>query len=180
MPGTGFPDVHVPASGPPVIGGGASFRRILVPVDPFGRCAAAMTLAGRLSLTVGGVLRLIHVRAWDPPARGGMGRFYLQTSEEATALLDTALTGLWACGAAASGMVLDAPRPLTAAAIAAEASSWRADVMVVARRRRRALGVLLFGSLSDQVMQETQCPVLVVRQVRSDPWSFHGGRNAKR
>lgn len=178
MPSTGFPDVHVPASGLPVIGGGARFRRILVPVDPFGRCAAALTLAGRLSLTVGGMLRLIHVRAWDPSARG-VGRFYLQTSAEATALLDTALTGLWACGAAASGMVVDAPRPLTAAAIAAEASSWGADVVVVARRRRRALGVLLFGSLSDQVIQETQCPVLVVRQVRSDPSSFHGGRNAK-
>jgi nucleotide-binding universal stress UspA family protein len=179
MPGTGFPDVHVPASGLPVTGGGASLRRILVPVDPFGRCVAALTLASRLSLTAGGMLRLVHVRAWDPPTRAGIGRFYLQTSGEATALLDTALTGLWACGAAASGVVVDAPRKQTAAAIAAEASSWRADAVVVTRRRRRALGVLVFGSVSDQVMQEAQCPVIVVHQARSDPSPFHGGTNAK-
>ena len=44
--------------------------------------------------------------------------------------------------------------------------AWRADVMVVARRRRRAraISALLLGSLSDQLMREAGCPVLVVHQ----------------
>jgi len=65
---------------------------------------------------------------------------------------------------------VDAFRRRAACAVAAEARAWRAEVMVVARRRRkaRAISVLLFGSLSDQLMREAGCPVLVVRQQRQN------------
>jgi nucleotide-binding universal stress UspA family protein len=101
---------------------------------------------------------------WYPGGRAG--RFFTENSEQATEVLDQALTSVWACGVPASGVVVDADRTRAAQVIAAEARSWGAEVIVLARRPRTAIGVLLLGSLSDQLMRRAGCPVLVV----------HGGR----
>ena len=74
-------------------------------------------------------------------------------------MLDQALTSVWACGVPAGGVVVDARRSEVAEAIAAEARSWHAEVMVVARRPRAAIGVLLLGSLSNQIMRAAGCPL---------------------
>jgi len=160
----GEPDLYPPASDLWPGGGGKRLQRILVPVGPFGRADHALAMAARFSAAVGGQLRLVHVRMWDPAAKGGGGRFYLQTSEEATAVLEKALTSVWNTGVPASGVVVDACRAQIAHVIAAEAHSWRAEVMVVARRRRTAIGVLLLGSLPDELIRQVSCPVLIVRQ----------------
>jgi nucleotide-binding universal stress UspA family protein len=158
------PGLSLPAPDVWRASGGKRLQRILVPVDPFGRADRALALAARFSAAVGGRLRLIHVRMWDPAAKGGGGRFYLQTSEEATVVLEKALTRVWETGVPASGVVVDAHRAQIAHVIAAEAHSWGAEVMVVTRRRRTAIGVLLLGSLPDELMRQVSCPVLVVRQ----------------
>jgi nucleotide-binding universal stress UspA family protein len=160
----GEPDLHRPAPDLWPGGGGKRLQRILVPVDPIGRADHALAMAARFSAAVSGQLRLVHVRMWDPAAKGGGGRFYIQTSEEATTVLEKALTSVWGTGVPASGVVVDAQRAQIAHAIAAEADSWRAEVMVVTRRRRTAIGVLLFGSLLDELMRQVSCPILVVRQ----------------
>jgi nucleotide-binding universal stress UspA family protein len=144
-------------------GGGGSLRRILVPADAFGHAARGLALAARVSCAVGGELRVVHIRAFDPPARG-CGRFYVESATDATAVIDRALTGAWGHGCRASGIVVDAERSLIARAILAAASEWRADVIILTRRPRRALGVVLLGSITHQVMREARCPVLVVRQ----------------
>ena len=160
----GEPGLHLPAPDVWAGGGGKRLQRILVPVDPFGRADHALALAARFGAAAGGQLRLIHVRMWDPAAKGGGGRFYYQTSEEATAVLEKALTSVWGTGVRASGVVVDARRGQLANVIATEAHSWGAEVMVVTRRRRTAIGVLLLGSLPDDLMRQVSCPVLVVRQ----------------
>ena len=162
----GEPDLYLPVPHLRSSGGGKRLQRILVPVDSFGRADHALELAARFGAAAGGRLRLVHVRMWDPAAKGGGGRFYLQTSEQATAVLEKALTSVWDTGVPASGVVVDASRAQIANVIAAEAHSWRAEVMVVTRRRRTALGVLLLGSLPDDLMRQVRCPVLVVRQGR--------------
>jgi nucleotide-binding universal stress UspA family protein len=162
MSAYGEPDVHIP----PIGAGAASgkpLQRILVPVNSSGR---ALALAAQLSTAVDGQLRVIHVRVWDAAGRNGAGRFFGETNEQATAALDKALTSVWACGVAASGVVVDAPRSWLARVIAAEARSWGAGVMVVARRRRTAIGAMMLGSLPDQLMRQSHCPVLTTRQVR--------------
>jgi nucleotide-binding universal stress UspA family protein len=159
-------DVDVQAPGASAGGGGTPLQRIFVPVDSFGRADRPLALAARFGATAGGQLRLVHVRMWDPAARGGGGRFYFETSEQATAVLEQALTSVWAYGVPASGVVVDAARSRVARAIAAEARSWGAEVMVVSRRPRAAIGVLVLGSLSNQLMREAGCPVLVTRQAR--------------
>ena len=155
---------HPPAGGPPVAAG-SSFRRILVPVDSWGRCAPALTAAAALSTAVGGLLRLVHVRTWEPPIRAA-SRFFYETSGEATTLLEDSLSEVWAAGVTASGVIVDAQRSRAAAAIAGEARTWGAEVIVIARRRRTLPGVLLLGSLSQDVMRAASCPVLVVRPGR--------------
>jgi len=104
-------------------GGGMSLQRICVPVDSYGQSDPALVQAARLSAVVGGQLRLVHVRMWDPVPRSVGARFHLETSEQATEVLYQALTRVWAYGASASGVVVDAPRNRVARAIAAAARS---------------------------------------------------------
>jgi len=151
------PGTDVPDSGEP------SFRRIFVPVRSPGESAEALAVAARVcSSTVNGVLRLVHVRMYDPPMPRCPGRFYPESAAEAAALLDEALLIVWGGGAQATTAVVDAPRGQVAAAIAHQASAWRADVIVLTRRRRPAISRMVLGSVADQVMRKASCPVLTV------------------
>jgi nucleotide-binding universal stress UspA family protein len=156
VPGTDVPD-----------GGEPSFRRIFVPVRSPGESAEALAVAARVcSSTANGVLRLVHVRMYDPPMPRCPGRFYPETAAEAASLLDEALLILWSSGAQATTAVTDAPRGEVAAAIAQQASAWRADVIVLTRRRRPAVSRMVLGSVADQVMRKASCPVLAVHPKR--------------
>jgi nucleotide-binding universal stress UspA family protein len=143
-------------------GGGGSLRRILVPVDSFGNCTSALATGARLACAIGGELRVVHIRAFDPPLRNA-GRFYVESSSDATAVIDRAVTGAWQSGCRASGVVLDAERSAIARTICKAASDWKADVIILARRPRRAISILLLGSVGHQVMRLARCPVLAVR-----------------
>ncbi|HJY72824.1 MAG TPA: universal stress protein [Streptosporangiaceae bacterium] len=158
--------VAVPGTDVP-FGGEPSFRRIFVPVRSPGESAEALAVAARAcSSTVNGVLRLVHVRMYDPPMPRCPGRFYPESAAEATALLDEALLILWSNGAQATTTVMDAPRGEVAAVIAQQASAWRADVIVLTRRPRPAISRVLLGSVADQVMRKASCPVLTVHPKR--------------
>jgi nucleotide-binding universal stress UspA family protein len=148
-------------------GEGSSFRRILVPVRSPAESAEALATAARVcSSTINGVLRLVHVRLYDPPMPRCPGRFYPETVAEARAVLDEALLILWGGGAQATTAVMDAPRGKLAAAIAQQASAWRADVIVLNRRPRPAISRVVLGSVADQVMRKASCPVLTVHPKR--------------
>jgi nucleotide-binding universal stress UspA family protein len=144
---------------------GASFRRVLVPVDFFVTTANALSLAARMGCATGGPLRLVHVRIWDPPVRGG-GRFYPETSEEAIEVLDNAMRFVWARGAEATGIIVEAQRSQMAAAIITEASQWSADVIVLTARPRRFVTFGVWDKATRQVMQAPPCPLLIVHPTR--------------
>jgi len=157
-------DVFIPPTHAGSGGGGLPFQRICVPVGPGGQEDKTLAAAASLCAATGGRLRVVHVRMWDPAVRGGGGRFFLETSEEATAILERALASVWARGVAASGVVVEAPRQRLTRAIALSARAWSAEVLVVARRPRTALGALFFGGLPEKLMREAGCTVLVLRQ----------------
>jgi nucleotide-binding universal stress UspA family protein len=145
-------------------GGRPSSWRILVPVRSPDESAEALALAASLwSGTIGSVLRLVHVRMFEPPAPRCPGRFYLETASEAQALLDDALLFVWGSGAQATTAMVSAPQGQVGDAIANFASWWRADVIVLTRRPRRAISRFILGSVIDQVMRKASCPVLTVR-----------------
>jgi nucleotide-binding universal stress UspA family protein len=112
------------------------------------------------------VLRLVHVRIYDPPVRGG-ARFYPQTAAEAAAVVDEAMLAVWGWGLRADSAVVKAPRGKVAAAIAAEAAGWNPHVIVLTRRPRTAISRLLWGCVPDQVMRQSGCPVLTVHPGRA-------------
>jgi nucleotide-binding universal stress UspA family protein len=142
--------------------GGSWFRRILVPVRAPGQAYPALAMAARICGMTGGMLRLIHVRTCDPPLPI-VGRIYLATAGEATAVLEEALLAAWACGGPpATTVVVDAQRGDAAAAIAWQAAAWPADLIVLTRRPRPALSRLVRGSVADQVMRKASCPVLAI------------------
>lgn len=153
----------VPDADAPDAGGGPSVRRILVPVRSPGESAEALAAAVRVcSSTINCMLCLVHVRIYDPPRPRCPGPFYPETAAQATALLEEALLIVWGGGAPATTAVVSAPRGAVAAAIAAQAAAWRADMIVLTRRRRPAISRLLLGSVADQVMRKANCPVLTV------------------
>jgi nucleotide-binding universal stress UspA family protein len=154
----------VPDSHAPVDDGGGQFRRMLVPIDSSGPKNNGFALAVRMGRTACARLRLIHVQIWDPPVPKGGGRFYPETSEEATAVLDDGLSYAWACEVEASGVVVDAERSLIAPAILTEACSWGADVIVLTQAPRRRLNLGFGNRVSRQVMRRASCPVLVLFQ----------------
>ena len=142
--------------------GGSRFRRILVPVRAPGQAYPALAMAARICGMTGGVLRLVHVRTCDPPLPI-VGRLYLETPGEATAVLEEALLAAWACGGPpATTVVVDARRGDVAAAIAWQAAAWPADLIVLTRRPRPTLSRLVRGSVPDQVMRKASCPVLAI------------------
>jgi nucleotide-binding universal stress UspA family protein len=160
-------EVAFPGTDVPDAGDRPSFRRIFVPVRSPAESAEALAAAARVcGSTINGVLRLVHVRIYDPPRPRCPGRFYPETAAEAAALLDEALLIIWGGGAQATPAVVDAPRGEVAAAIAQQASTWRADVIVLARRPRPAISRMVLGSVADQVMRKTSCPVLAVHPKR--------------
>lgn len=136
MSGSRDLQVAVPAADVPD-GGGRSLQRILIPVRSAAESAEALDVATRMcGSTINSVLRLLHIRIYDPPMPRCPGRFYPETSAEAAALLDEALLVVWGGGAQATTAVMDAPRGEVAAAIVRQASAWRADVIVLTRRSR--------------------------------------------
>jgi nucleotide-binding universal stress UspA family protein len=154
-------EVAVPGTDVPDTGNGPSFRRIFVPVRSPDESADALAAATRIcSTTISGVLRIVHVRIYDPPMPRCPSRFYPETAAEAAALLDEALLIVWGRGAQATTAAVDAPRGEVAMAIARQASAWRADMIVLTRRRRPAISRMVLGSVADQVMRNASCPVL--------------------
>jgi nucleotide-binding universal stress UspA family protein len=176
-------EMTVPGGGVYRGDGDSWFRRILVPVRAPGQAYPAMAVAARICGITGGVLRLVHVRTCDPPLPI-VGRFYLETPGEATAVLEEALPAAWACGGPrATTVVVDARRGDVAAAIAWQAAAWPADLIVLTRRPRPALSRLVRGSVPDQVMRKASCPVLAIPLAKMtastappDLWHTESGR----
>ena len=143
-------------------GDGPSIRRVLVPVRSAAEAAEALAVASRVCRGINAVLRLVHVRVYDPPMPRCPSRFYPERVAEAEAVLDEALVAVWRGGARASTALVEARRGDEAEAIARYASAWHADVIVLTRRPRSAMARLLLGSVPDQVMRKATCPVLAV------------------
>jgi nucleotide-binding universal stress UspA family protein len=157
---------QTPETGTGAGGGGPAARRILVPVRLAADAGPALALAASLCDPASGMLRLVHVRIYDPPVRGG-ARFYPQTAAEAAAVADEAMLTVWAWGLRADSAVAKAPRGKAAEAIAAEAGGWNAHVIVLTRQPRTAVSRLLLGSVPDRVMRKSGCPVLAVHPGRT-------------
>jgi nucleotide-binding universal stress UspA family protein len=152
-----------------------SLRRIAVPIASDSCNQDVLAAATATAMNVDGNLLVIHVRPRvlipptsreDPGLSFDMGEdLFTETAEQAERLTNTAVRTAGEQGVSAVGVVVEAPRSFIASSVLNTASRWRADLIVVARRDRRRISRLLFGSISDQIVREASCPVLLIRSV---------------
>jgi nucleotide-binding universal stress UspA family protein len=142
-------------------------RRILVPVELSSATEAAVRAAADLARQNGARILLLHV--FDSRAVEDVYNLHGLKEEEVRARMKAnaetlmeKLTGKsWLEGLRvetryAYGLPPDA--------IVAEARAWKAELVVLAKRRRSGLHHLLFGRTSDGVVHESPCAVLVLAQ----------------
>lgn len=145
--------------------------RVVAAIDGTGQAADVLAVAARAAGRQFGHVRLVHVRPWQPvppPSReeGSLITpdidLFTETTEQAAALVDEALRGVSSHGASADAVVVEAQQAEMASAVVSAAEAWDADLIVVGRRRRGLLGSVLRRGVSDQVLQQAKCPVLLV------------------
>lgn len=140
------------------------YHRVLVPIErPVSE--RPLEVAGSICDPLSGRIRLVHVRIFDSPG-GELERFFAESFEEATAVVEDARGIPVTWDVEVTGVVIEAERSRVAAAILKEAAAWGSDVIVVTQRRRRAFSLSPLGSLNRQLMTRATCPVLLVHRRR--------------
>ena len=119
----------------------------------------ALAVAARICGMTNGLLRLVHVRTSDPPLRSPAW-FYRETPRRGRGRPRGGTADR--LGLRATTAIVDARRGDVALAIAWQASTWPADLIVVIRHPRTAITRVVLGSVPDQVMRTASCPVLAI------------------
>jgi nucleotide-binding universal stress UspA family protein len=134
------------------------FQRVLLAVDrsEAGRLVTSFAVALARAAGDRGAVRVVHVNEY---LFGGRGHT-VETGTEATEVVNDALAELRGAGVEATGQVIRATCFDVAAAIAAAAAEWEADVIVVGSHRRR-FGFGRRRGLREQITSRTPLPVLV-------------------
>jgi nucleotide-binding universal stress UspA family protein len=140
-------------------------RRILVPVDLSSATETVVRAAADMARDSGGRLLLFHV--FDSRAVEDVYNLHGLKEEDvrarmkanAESLMERLMGRAWIKGVRVeAGTAYGVPPE----AITAEAARWKADLIVLAKRRRGGLSHLLFGRTSDGVVRESPCAVLVL------------------
>jgi nucleotide-binding universal stress UspA family protein len=138
------------------------FRTVLLATDLSPTSEAATTAGLELAATVGA--RLLAVSVIDPGALRLSGGRYFARVDQVRAERERVAQELVARGRSMGvdvGFLVWEGEPGESIIEAAEAES--ADLIVVGSHGRGAVGRFLIGSVSDHVVRNASCPVLVVR-----------------
>ena len=138
------------------------FRTVLLATDLSPTSEAATTAALELAATVGA--RLLAVSVIDPGALRLAGGRYFARVDQVRAARERIAQELVARGRSMGvdvGFLVWEGEPGESIIEAAVAES--ADLIVVGSHGRGAVGRFLIGSVSDHVVRNASCPVLVVR-----------------
>jgi nucleotide-binding universal stress UspA family protein len=142
------------------------FKRLLVPVDGTGRSASVVPLAVQIAKGFGCNLRLLKVvdtRNLESGAiipQRAVGELAAVEVHQADEYLQTIVSRFEDEGIPTSTEVRIGD-PVTE--ILSAADGFGCDVITMATRARRNLGRLVFGSVADAVVKQSQVPVLLYR-----------------
>ncbi len=144
------------------------FKRILVAVDGSTTSDQALQEAIRLAKEQQAQLRVVHVvdliiLSW--PELGDITAIQEAFRQSGRVVLAKAEAALRAAGVTAETKLIEAETlgQRVADAIAAEAESWPADLIVIGTHGRRGLDRLLLGSVAEGVTRVASKPVLLIR-----------------
>lgn len=145
------------------------FKRILVPVDGSAPSTHALAIAAGLAKANAGQLRLVHMLdqsalfAVPDPMGGATGQLFESLRQGARDALEAARAAARAAGVEADTLLLAEPGTRLGEAVAAAATQWQADLIVVGTHGRSGPSRLLLGSGAEQVIRLAPVPVLVTR-----------------
>jgi len=86
----------------------------------------------------------------------------IESDVEARALVDEAVHRMRRCGVSASGRVVRSGWQTAAALLLDAASAFRSDLILMTPLGRTGLAALIEGSVSHQLLQRAECPVLCI------------------
>jgi nucleotide-binding universal stress UspA family protein len=136
------------------------FKHILVAIDGSTNSRAALPAAIEVAKKFGGEIVVLHVSEHD---RGHAVVFSLESPAEATMLVGDAVKNARDAGVTARGELRDVAAGHVAKAIVEEASANDIDMVVMGSRGLSDVEGLLVGSVTHEVMQAANVPVLVVK-----------------
>jgi nucleotide-binding universal stress UspA family protein len=140
----------------PAAEGAQALKRIMVAVDRSPQSPPAVELAAVIASERGAQVRLVHALS-NVLVEGGA---YMEPLADAIGVMGPFGALLRARGIQVSTQTLDGFGPV-AGRIAAAATAWNADLLVIGSRRLGELSALLQGSTSHGVIAESDRPVLL-------------------
>jgi nucleotide-binding universal stress UspA family protein len=138
------------------------FRNILCPIDFDANSPAALEFAGKIALETGARIFLLHIVPWTVAA------VPIDASQVLAELKQSATTRLQQLakekldGRVANEIIVTvANNP--GAEVVRIAKEWKTDVVIMVTHGRKGLSHLVLGSVAEQVVRESPCPVLTLR-----------------
>ena len=145
-----------------------SYKHILVPVDGSQISFSGVKKAAQIAKAFGGQLTLISLVAEDPFTDADfyyssaiMKEYFVQAHENATKALAEALEFSKAEGVDAQTLVIKGQ--VSAEGIAETATELKADLIVMGSHGRKGFQKMLMGSFAQDVLRNTELPVLIVK-----------------
>ena len=154
------------------------FKRIICPVDFSDSSLAAFETAVEMAQRDAAELLVLHViegrpvvSEWFPTH--SLGEMTVRMEEKAHQAVNTLLT----CtapkteGLAVATIIVNG---IPFVEILKQASTWKADLIVLGAVGATSVEEIFFGSTAERVLREAACSVLVVRHARSKTFSSSG------
>ena len=154
------------------------YQHILVAIDGSATSDLGLVEAIRLARLTQGQLRLLHVidelsLRYGLTSYGGVPGDWLTLLRKAgTHLLERARATAAAAGIPAEVVLYEGLDDSLADAVAAQASAWPADVVVLGTHGRRGFERMALGSDAEKILRSATVPVLLVRA--PSPAAAHG------
>lgn len=141
------------------------FERILLATDGSEQSAAAAASATAMARQSEAEVKVVHV--WNLELHHLHGYWDVEVRSEAREVIDSVVSRMLSAGVSAEGEILRADTNHVAAAIAAEARNFNADLVVVGSRGLSDWQAIIKHSVSHQLRAKLDCPLLVVRGRRA-------------
>ncbi len=136
------------------------FDKIVLAVDGSEPSNRAVAVAEDIAGKLGAEVIVVHVKEREP-SRAGV--FPLETSEEASDIVDQAVRQLKDAGVSARGELFGSIYGRAARVILEAADEQGAGLLIMGSRGLSDLAGLVLGSVTHKVLHLAHCPVLVVR-----------------
>ncbi len=145
------------------------YQRILVPIDGSPTSRQGLDEAIRLAACTHGRLLLLHavddmtVAMALEPSVAYVDDWYDLLKEGGARLLADARAVAISAGIEVDTVLSESYAQPTADGIVAEATRWKADLIVIGTHGRRGIGRVLLGSTAEAVVRSSPVPVLLIR-----------------